>query len=96
MGIIEDSLVLQRSERVDRAARTVYLTVEASGAAATLIDVDQVRGAIGGKGLRAATEWLSAQFPLREQPQIAVTPPWWEHIPLLPARTEIIVSSGAS
>ena len=94
--LIEDSLVIRRSEQVDAEGREVRFDVAARGMVASVIDTDRIKTAIRGKEIAPVAEWLSENLELETEPQIVVFPEGWEWIPLLPGRVQITISSGES
>ena len=98
MAVIDQSLEIRRSDSAQMAedSKSLDLVVEAHGAAAAVIDAEVLKKELSGKTIRRATDWLASQLDLRGEPQITVFPPWWSRMPLLPARTEVLVSAGES
>lgn len=95
MGLIEDSLRVERDDDMRVIDAVVYISCQASGMVAPTVDVDEVKMALRGKPVGAAVDWLAKHVELRAPPAIAIEPPWWEQLPWLPARTRLIITSGA-
>ena len=98
--LIEDSLAVQISEQVRvegvhaSGTRVVHLSFTTHGLVAPVIDIEQVKKAIRGQVVADATDWLSRELPLRSKPRVTVIPEWWEWMPWLPARVDVIISAG--
>jgi hypothetical protein len=98
MGIIQSSLRVDRAQSatLDQQSSSLDILVEATGAATQVIDPERVSAAVSGKGIAGAAQWLSEELALQRPPQISVVPPWWRRMPLLPSKTDIVVTAGAS
>jgi len=94
MGLIEDSLVLERSEEVHVEGLALRMSVAAHGMVAPVVDVDQIKRAVRGKELAEAMKWLRSHLELRQEPEITMFPEWWQYLPWLPGQTEIVISVG--
>ena len=94
LRLIENSLNVQRSEEVRVDGTEVYFRVTARGTVAPVVDADRVKSAIRGKTVSDAAHWLGQQLQLQSDPDISVIPSWWDRVPWLPARMDIIISSG--
>jgi len=94
LGLIENSLVLRRSEDTQVEGISLRMKVAAQGVVAPVVDVDQAKRAIRGKEIAEAMGWLSQRAELRHQPQITIFPAWWQYLPWLPGQIEIVLSAG--
>lgn len=96
LSLIDDSLIVERVGSVQVEGRKVRFQVSARGMVAPVIDVDQVKAAIRGKEIAQAKGWLSEGLRLRSAPRISVSPEWWEYVPWLPGRIDVVISAGES
>lgn len=94
LEIVPDSLSVKRSEQVQVENNVLRFETSASGALAPVVDVEWVKVALRGKEVPQAKEWLGGHLPLRGEPKVEITPPWWERLPLLPGRMTVTVSVG--
>jgi len=94
LGLIENSLVLERSQETRVEGITLRMKVSTQGMVAPLVDIDQAKSALRGKEIGQAIDWLSEHIELRREPQITLFPVWWQYLPWLPGRIEIILSAG--
>lgn len=78
------------------------VAVSGRGYAAAVIDPDEVVRSIRGQSVSEARAALMTDYPLAEPPQITVWPEWpdvlsWlQRMPLLPIRTEVLVTPQVS
>ena len=93
--LVEDSMVVQRSAQVRVQANEVHFDVMARGLLAPVIDVDRAKAAVRGKTRAQATYWLDQRYHLQRRPRILMVPAWWDRMPWLLARMDVIISSGA-
>jgi len=95
-SVIEDSLVLDRSEQVTVEQNGLRFSASARGMAAPDIDVERVKRQLRGKTVSEAETLLAELVPLKTAPLIEVQPSGWDHLPWLPARMEVHISSEVS
>ena len=95
-SVIEDSLVLDRSEQVTVEQNGLRFSASARGMAAPDIDVERVKRQLRGKTVSEAETLLAELLPLETAPLIEVQPSGWDHLPWLPARMEVHISSEVS
>ena len=93
--LIEDSMVIQRSEDVQMKGSEAHFDVVAWGLLAPVIEVDRAKTAIRGKTSAQAIDWLDQRYHLESRPRILMVPTWWDRMPWLPARMDVIISSEA-
>lgn len=93
MRVIMDSLQVNHSNRVQVTERNVLLSVQASAQVAPVIDTERIKTAIRGRDIPEAEDWIREHLQLRDDARIAITPSWWNRIPLLPARTDVVIAS---
>jgi hypothetical protein len=92
--IIEDSLLLRRSDQVQIQDNVLSFDVTALGVMGPIIDVASLKAAIRGRELAEAQQWLTERLPLRHEAQIELFPDWWERMPWLPGRIKVLISAG--
>lgn len=90
--LIEDSLVVERSEQVEIRGSQVIFDFAAHGAVAPRIDGQEIKTAILGMPASRAAEWLAANIELASDPTVEVSPSMWGRMPMLTARIKLIVS----
>lgn len=95
-SVIENSLVLERSDRVLVEQNGLRFDASAQGMVAPNIDVERVERMLRGKTVSEAEELLEETLQLRTAPIIEVQPSGWEYLPWLPARVEVRISSEVS
>lgn len=93
MALIEDSLSYKRSAHRSEGTGSVSFTVEAEGMFAPVIDEGLVKDSVRGKTLPEALAWLEQNLQLRAAPSIEVTPAWWDYMPWLSARIDVVLSA---
>jgi hypothetical protein len=93
--LIEDSMEVQRSEDVQMTGGEVHFDMVAWGLLAPIVEVDRAKTAIRGKTSAQALEWFDQRYHLESRPRILMVPTWWDRMPWLPARMDIIISSTA-
>ena len=93
-ALIESSLVVRRSEETHIEGIALRMRINAYGVLAPVVDVERAKRAIRGKEVTRAVEWFGERVELRHQPQITMFPEWWQYLPWLPGRIEIILSAG--
>lgn len=93
LSILENSLRIQRSEDVHVEKNVVRFAMTARGVATPAINVEQVRSSLRGQEVPQAGLWLKEHLQLKRDPRITVTPEWWERMPILPARTNVVIST---
>ena len=71
----------------------VHFDVVARGLLAPVIEVDRAKTAIRGKTSSQAIDWLDRRYQLESEPRILMVPTWWDRMPWLPARMDVIISS---
>ncbi|MBC7235433.1 MAG: baseplate J/gp47 family protein [Chloroflexi bacterium] len=100
--LIPDSLQIDRGNIVVDDSQVAYgvkratFQIRARGVVTSRIDKERVKQALRGKSVQEAKVWLMREFTLRSEPRITMVPDWWERMPYLPARLDLIVSSGAT
>ncbi len=72
------------STPVADASGVVHFPLKAEQTALRKVDTFRVFSLVRGHAPRAAKAELMNAFPLREEPQIVLTPPWWKWLPLIP------------
>lgn len=92
-SVIEDSLVLDRSNRVTVEQNGLRFSASARGMVAPDIDVAHVKRLLRGKQVNDAAAALSETLELAAPPYIEVQPGGWRYMPWLPARLEVLISS---
>nr|HID12729.1 hypothetical protein [Anaerolineae bacterium] len=65
--------------------------VTARGYAAAALDTEAVVALVRGQRVADARERLRTEFPLSEEPRVAIWPEWLERLPLLPLRISVQV-----
>ena len=92
-GVIEDSLVLDRSNRVTLEQNGLRFSASARGMVAPEVDVNRVKRLLRGKQVNEAAAVLSETLELAAPPHMEVQPSGWKYLPWLPARLEVLISS---
>ncbi len=92
--VVEDSLVLMRSQDVRLVDDWMELDVRAQGLIAPVIDMGMVRRAIQGREADQAVAWLSDNLSLQRPPEVSITPSEWQRLPVLAERLEIVISAS--
>jgi len=95
-GVIEDSLVLDRSNRVTVEQNGLRFSASARAMVAPEIDVERVKRGLRGKTVDEAQEHLAETLQLEAPPLVEVEPSGWKYLPWLPARLEVLISSEVS
>jgi hypothetical protein len=95
VALIPDSLVIDRSAQITLEDTQAKFEIEAKGAVGPSIDPDQVKRAIEGQPVATAKEWLASNLELVTAPEVSVSPPMWDRLPLLPARIDLVITVGS-
>ncbi|MBC7257393.1 MAG: hypothetical protein H5T66_14945, partial [Chloroflexi bacterium] len=89
LQIIPDSLVIRRSEEIEKDRDEILFSVQARGMVTPVIDIARLQAHLRGKTIAAAEAWLSENVTLAGPPHVSVQPSWWERLPWLPARLKV-------
>ncbi|MCD6303165.1 MAG: hypothetical protein J7M15_06570, partial [Anaerolineae bacterium] len=54
----------------------------------------QVRSWLRGREPHEAAEMLAERIELVDEPSIRITPTWWERLPILPGRVNVIMTAA--
>ena len=54
------------------------------------VDAGRVIQLVLGRGLKSAQTELEKNLPLQNSPQIEMSPSWWQWLPMLPFRIEVV------
>jgi hypothetical protein len=99
--LIRDSLHVEQVSEVSpddsqlaEGIKKATFELRAEGMVTHKIDQERVKRALRGKSIEEASAWLMQELALRSEPHISMTPEWWERMPYLPARMNLVVSSG--
>lgn len=92
-GLIEDSLVVQRSEDVRMEQSVARFNITMRGVVAPVIDVDEVKAALRGREVAQAASWLNEHLQLQAKPEISIFPQQWERMPWLTGRINVVISA---
>jgi hypothetical protein len=99
--LIPDSLRVEQvgavsvdDSRLAYGIKRAMFELRAEGMVTHRIDQEQVKRALRGKSIEEASVWLMEELALRSEPRISMMPEWWERIPYLPARLDLVISSG--
>lgn len=95
-SVIEDSLVLDRSNEVFVERNGLRFAASVRGMVAPDIDVTRVKRALRGKTVDEAEELLAETLQLETAPLVEVEPSGWKYVPWLPGRVEVRISSEVS
>ncbi|NLG27201.1 MAG: hypothetical protein GX557_04785 [Chloroflexi bacterium] len=95
MALIANSLTYKRSNHESMGTGEVRFQVSSSGMFAPVIDEAAIKQALRGKPVDEALAWVSENLQLQVEPLITLTPAWWEYLPWLAARMEVLVSAHA-
>ena len=95
-SVIEDSLVLDRSNEVTGEQNGLRFAASARGMVAPNIDVERIKRMLRGKTVSGAEAVLAETLQLERAPTIDVQPSGWDYVPWLPARIEVHISSEVS
>ncbi len=79
---------------VEVLGQTIHFRARGSAILVEPIDRHAVGTHLAGQPLRAATEWLSGRFDLREAPEVRISPAWWPRMPWLSGRIRIELAGG--
>jgi hypothetical protein len=94
LGLIEDSLAIERSEGVIVERNVVRFGMTMRGVVAPIVDVESVKAALRGRGVAQASVWLEEHLQLQAAPEISVVPRQWERLPWLPGRINVVIAAG--
>lgn len=94
LQIIPNSLVIHRSEEIEKDRDEILFSVQARGMVTPVIDIARLQAHLRGKTIAAAEAWLSENVTLAVPPQVSVQPSWWERLPWLPARLKVHILAG--
>ncbi len=99
--LIPDSLNVEQvggvsvdDSRLSQGIKKAMFELRAEGMVTHRIDQEQVKRALRGKSIEEASAWLMTELALRSEPRISMMPEWWERMPYLPARLDLVISSG--
>jgi hypothetical protein len=67
-------------------------SLQASQDTARIIDMAQVFNLIRGREVKSAALAMKETFSLQNEPQIVVTPSWWQWLPLIPFNISVVVN----
>ncbi len=93
--VIEDSLVVARSDEIRTTETGLELDAQAQAMVAPTIDLERVQREIRGRTVEEAAAWLLENLTLRRAPQIELTPDLIHRLPLLAGRMEIVISASS-
>lgn len=79
------------TEPVVDSAGVTYFDLGVSQSAARNVDVLTVLSLIRGRNIETAQHELESALPLREEPQITISPSWWKWLPLIPFNISVTV-----
>jgi len=71
---------------------TTYFDLNVTQTIRRNIDILEILSSIRGKKLEQAQSELQSRFILREEPQITITPSWWNYLPLIPFNISVEVN----
>ncbi len=80
--------------RLAQGIKRAMFELRAEGMVTHTIDQERVKRALRGKSIEEASAWLMEELALRSAPRISMVPEWWERMPYLPARLNLVISSG--
>ncbi|MEN6479739.1 MAG: baseplate J/gp47 family protein [Anaerolineales bacterium] len=89
LSLVPGTLQVTRSNQVTIHGTEVTFDVSATGDVASTIDSEGIAQALRGKTIQEAVDWLNETYALAAEPEIALVPPQWQRLPVLPARTRI-------
>lgn len=90
--VIPDSLVVIRSPAAEYTGDVLKFQVVARGSLGPAVSEDQVRAWLRGKTPHQAAALLAERIELTQEPRIRITPSWWERLPLLPGRVDVVMT----
>jgi len=93
-ALIKDSLTAQVSGDIDVTGQEASFSCDVSGYVSQQIDIARVRKALLAKPVQDGLDWIASSFALSSPPQITISPPMWEYLPVLPARIDVVIAVG--
>jgi len=89
--VAQAAMAMSDSEE-ERSPR-VQVVMKARGWTEAIIIPGRVIALVQGKPIPEATAGLRASLPLKEPPLLSVEPEWWDRVPWLPFRIQVVVTS---
>lgn len=90
-GMLDEMTFDLIDKPVTDSAGVTYFQLQASQNIVKQVDVLQVFNLIRGRTIQGARSELTEFFTLREEPQITVSPAWWNWMPLIPFNISVEV-----
>jgi hypothetical protein len=90
--ILEDSLLVIRSPEAEYTGDVFAFEVVARGSLGPAVTEEQVRTWLRGKAPEEAAELLIDRIELVDAPLIRIVPGWWDRLPLLSGRVEVVMT----
>ena len=91
LNLVPGTLQITRTAEQAGEGGEVTFQVTATGRIAAEIDAEAIRRELRGRRVSDAAAWVSTQYELTAPPSIAIMPPQWERVPVLPVRTQVHV-----
>jgi len=92
--VLPDSLVVIRAPDAEYTGDVFVFKVVARGSLGPAVTEAQVRSWLRGREPHEAAEMLAERIELVDEPSIRITPTWWERLPILPGRVNVIMTAA--